>query len=103
MTNCEWCARLAAGESVEAVDHTRANRLLLSLLNGALDSTATLYSQTSRCHDCICRITMVLAVATAGLLRRMPGGDDEAIKFLEQDLLHGLDAAQGGGPASFGF
>lgn len=93
MTTCEPCALRAAGSTAaaDALEHTRGQRLLLAMLNGAEDATCEISTELHDCHDCIGRLAALYLGMTAGALVQLTGGSDAAVKWIERGLLEDLD------------
>lgn len=92
MTICEPCALRTAGRTADAesIEHIRAQRLLLAMLNGAADATSEIATELDGCRDCIGRLAALYLGMTAGCLVNMYGADG-ASKVIQQGLLEDLD------------
>jgi hypothetical protein len=90
MTTCEACTHAYSTEQDMVPDMIRAQRLLLTVLNGDGDA-ALLVAGELNCFDCRGRILSLFLTMTGGLITVMTGSQDKAIELVQEGLLSDLD------------
>lgn len=90
-TSCERCAAIAAGASQERTTAIYTNRMVLSVLNGAPDTTALIGAELGHCLACVSRLAAALLIMYAGTLAHYKGGLEPAAKAIEYALAQDLD------------
>ncbi|MGV0772041.1 hypothetical protein [Mycobacterium syngnathidarum] len=93
-TECEPCDLVTAGDTdaVLRADSIRANRVILSILNGYPDAAGTvLTAELNGCPFCTHRIATLALGMSAQALAHMAGNTEDASKWVEQLLMEDLD------------
>lgn len=73
-------------------DMIRAQRLLLSVLNGNGDAALLVAAEMNDCIDCRGRMLTLFLTITASLVAIVNGSRENAVKRIEEGLLSDLDA-----------